>query len=184
MKAIVNVDKKWAIGNRGQLLVTIPEDMRFFKETTIGNVVVMGRKTFESLPKKKPLAERLNLVLTNNEEYLNSSDPNFKDLDEEKFNFTGSKEVLLKNIKQLEEFNLDVYIIGGESVYKYLLEYCSEAIVTKNSSDKEADTFFPNLDEDDNWKLVDESEKKICNINDEEVEFYFTTYENLDTKKY
>ena len=147
MKAIVAVDKNWGIGCNGKLLQRIPEDMNFFKEKTIGNVVVMGRETFDSLPGKIPLKDRINIVLTK------------RTLIEDKGIITCNS--MEKVLNDLEKFDDDsVYIIGGESVYKQFLPLCKEVYVTKIENKYVADKFFPDLDSDNNWKLTEESEEK------------------------
>jgi len=120
MKAIVNVDKNWGIGNDGDLLQFIPADMKFFKENTIGNVVVMGRTTFDSLPGKQPLKDRTNIVLTKNKSFQNDG-----------VIVLNSVEEVLKEVTKYSED--EVYIIGGEMIYKQLLPYCKEAYITKCS---------------------------------------------------
>lgn len=159
MNLIVAVDRNWAIGKDNKLLVSIPDDMKFFRETTTGKVVVMGRKTLESFPNGKPLKNRVNIVLTR--------DINYKVNDAI---VVHSKEELSK---ELEKYNTDdVYIIGGESIYRMMLDECSRAYVTYVDYAYDADTFFPNLDEDATWKLAEESEEQTYY----DIEFYFRTY--------
>ena len=134
MNLIVAVDKNWAIGLHNKLLVSIPADMKFFRETTMGKVVVMGRKTLESFPGGQPLKKRTNIVLT--------SDQNYKVKDAVVVN---SVEALLEELRQYNDE--DIYVIGGESIYRQLLPYCKVAHITKIDHAYEADTYFPNLDE-------------------------------------
>ena len=159
MNLIVAVDKNWAIGKDNKLLVSIPDDMKFFRETTTGKVVVMGRKTLESFPGGKPLKNRVNIVLTRDEKYhVNDAI------------IVHSKEEL--NL-ELKKYNTDdIYIIGGESIYRLLLDECNKAFVTYVDYSYDADTFFTNLDEIPEWKLVDESEEQTYY----DIEFYFRTY--------
>lgn len=103
MNLIVAVDKNWAIGLHNKLLVSIPADMKFFRETTMGKVVVMGRKTLESFPGGQPLKKRTNIVLT--------SDKNYKVKDAVVVN---SVEALLEELRQYNDE--DIYVIGGESI--------------------------------------------------------------------
>lgn len=147
MKAIVAVDLNWGIGCKGKLLQSIPEDMKFFKETTLGNVVVMGRETFESLPGKSPLKDRVNIVLTRNK--------SFKD---DRLVICNSVEETLAILKQYESDN--VYIIGGEAIYNEFLPYCNEIFITKIQKKYEADKYFPNVDLDPSWVLESVSETK------------------------
>jgi len=161
MKAIVNVDKNWGIGRDGDLLQFIPGDMRFFKEKTVGNVVVMGRTTFDSLPGKQPLKDRINVVLT--------KDKSFKNDGVIVLNSIGE---VFEEIKKYNEDN--VFIIGGEKIYKQFLPYCKEVYITKNTSINDADKFFPRLDQDSNWEMIYESDKQ----KHKDIEYVFTTYKN------
>ncbi len=159
MKTIVNVDKNWGIGIGDKLLNHIPADMKFFKEKTIGNVVVMGKTTFLTFPGQKALPNRVNIVLTTDPEWSAENVITCHSLDE--------------LFEQLERYDTDtVYVIGGSKVYEQLLPYCNTAYVTKVETSKEADRFFPNLDETEGWHLTDNGE--ILEHN--EVKFRFTTY--------
>lgn len=147
MNLIVAVDKNWGIGLRGKMLVTIPADQRFFRDETVGKVVVMGRKTFEALPTSHPLIKRTNIILTSDRNY----------------NVKGaivvhSKEELLEELIQYNSD--DIYIIGGQTVYEQMLEYCDVAHVTKIDFIYEADTFCPNLDKDSDWVIEAESDEQ------------------------
>lgn len=159
MKVIVNVDKNWGIGIGDKLLNHIPADMKFFKETTTGNVVVMGRATFMTFPGPKALPNRINIVLTNDK------------------NWQVPDVIVCHSLDELficlEKYDSDsIYVIGGSSVYEQLLPYCNTAYVTKVDSEKEADKFFPNLDNKADWTAVSESETFIHN----ETSFKFVTY--------
>ena len=160
MNLIVNVDKNWAIGKDNKLLVSIPQDMKFFRETTTGKIVVMGRKTLESFPGGQPLKNRTNIVLTGNPEY-----------DVKDAVIVHSQEELLEELKKYDTDH--VYIIGGESVYRMMLPYCDTVYVTKIDRAFQADTFFPDLDEMDEWVMTEESEEQTCF----DLEFTFTKYE-------
>ncbi|MCR5639790.1 MAG: dihydrofolate reductase [Lachnospiraceae bacterium] len=146
MKLIVAVDKNWAIGNKGKLLVSIPEDMKFFRGTTTGHVIVMGRKTLESFPNGNPLPNRTNIVLTRDRSYAKKGVLVVHDLEE--------LDTLLQEYEDEE-----VYCIGGESVYRQLLDRCDEAYVTMIDFAYEADAHFPNLEEA-GWEMVGESEEQ------------------------
>ena len=160
MNLIVAVDRNWAIGKNNQLLVSIPDDMKFFRETTTGKVVVMGRKTLESFPNGKPLKNRINIVLTNNTSYKVDGAI-----------VVHSKEEL---DAQLSKYNSDdIFVIGGESIYRLLLDDCNRAFVTYVDYAYDADTYFPNLDEKPEWKMTEESEEQTYY----DIEFYFRTYE-------
>ena len=134
MKAILAADKNWGIGYNNRLLVSIPSDMKFFRQTTTGKVVVMGRKTLESFPNGLPLKNRTNIVLTANPDY-----------DVKDAVIVHSKDELLEELKKYNED--DIYVIGGESVYRMMLPYCDTVLVTKIDRAFQADTHFPNLDE-------------------------------------
>ena len=141
MKAIVAVDDEWAIGKDNDLLFRISDDLKRFKELTTGNIIVMGRKTFESLPDKKPLPNRTNIILT--------TDMNYK--------VDGAEVVhsvydLIAKVTIIKSKEQKVFVIGGESVYSLLLPLCDEILVTKIYGESPgADRFFPNLDRDCNW---------------------------------
>lgn len=160
MKAILAADKNWGIGYNNRLLVSIPSDMKFFRQTTTGKVVVMGRKTLESFPNGLPLKNRTNIVLTANQDY-----------DVKDAVIVHSKDELLEELKKYNED--DIYVIGGESVYRMMLPYCDTVLVTKIDRAFQADTHFPNLDEMEEWTLTEESEEQTCF----DLEFRFTKYE-------
>ena len=162
MNLIAAVDKNWAIGCKNKLLVSIPADMKFFRETTTGKVVVMGRKTLESFPQGQPLSNRTNIVLTTNKEYrINGAI------------LVHSFEELMEELKKYE--SEDIFIIGGDSVYEQMLPYCDIAHVTKIDHAYEADTYFPNLDEKEEWQITQESEEQTY-FN---LEYKFTKYEKV-----
>ena len=147
MNMIVAVDSNWAIGHKGKLLVSIPEDMQFFRRETTGKVVVMGRKTLESFPNGLPLKNRVNVVITKDKEY------NVKDAI-----ICHSIEEALEVLKQYNDE--DIYVIGGESIYRQFLPYCSVAHVTKINYSYDADTYFPNLDEMEEWTIEESSDER------------------------
>ena len=161
MKAIVAVDLNWGIGYKGSLLQRIPEDMKNFKSLTIGKVVVMGRETFESLPGKEPLKDRVNIVLSKNMDFVN-----------DKLTICRSVDELLNELKKFD--SEDIFVIGGESVYSQLLPYCTEAYVTKINNTYVADKHFINLDREETWKLVSVGDLK--NYND--IQFSYLKYVN------
>lgn len=166
MNLIVAVDKKWAIGRNNKLLVSIPADMKFFRQTTTGKVVVMGRKTLESFPNGLPLKNRTNVVLTKNE--------NYKVQDAV---VVHSMEELKKELKKYD--SEDIYVIGGASVYRQLLPYCRFAHVTKIDHAYEADTYFPNLDELTEWSIAGDSDEQTYF----DLEYAFMLYQNHNPQK-
>jgi dihydrofolate reductase len=147
MNLIVAVDKNWAIGHQNKLLVKIPADQRFFRNETLHKAVIMGRKTLESFPGGMPLKDRLNVVIT--------SDPNYKIGDAAIVNS------IEKALEVVKDYNTkDVYIIGGESIYRQMLRLCDTAHVTKIDYSYNADAYFPNLDEMDDWVITGESDEQ------------------------
>ena len=160
MNLIVNVDSNWAIGYRGKLLVSIPEDMKFFRSETTGKVVVLGRKTLDTFPGGQPLKNRTNIILTRNPNYQVKGAI-----------ICHSVEEVLEELKKYN--SEDVYIIGGDSIYKEFLPYCDVAHVTRTDHVYDADAWFPNLEEDPAWVLTGESEEKTYF----DLEFRFCRYE-------
>ncbi|MCM1101738.1 MAG: dihydrofolate reductase [Clostridium sp.] len=147
MNMIVAVDQNWAIGNKGDLLIRIPNDHKHFREETTGKVVVLGRKTLETFPQGQPLKNRKNIILSSKPDYR------VKDAD-----VVHSMEELLEELKKYDEE--DVYIIGGESLYRQMLPYCDVVHVTKIDHAYEADSYFPNLDRDEEWEITADSEEQ------------------------
>jgi len=160
MNIIVAVDQNWGIGKENRLLVSIPTDMKFFREETTGKVVVMGRKTLESFPNGLPLKGRTNIVLTRDRNY------HVKDAV-----IVHSIEAVLEQLKSYD--SEDVYVIGGESIYREMLPYCDTAHVTKIEFAYEADTYFPNLDELPEWEETAASEERTYF----DLEYRFVRYE-------
>ena len=159
MNLIVAVDKNWAIGFKNKLLVSIPEDMKFFRESTTGKVVVMGKNTLESFPGSKPLKNRVNIVIALEKTYKVDGAI-----------VVNSIEEALEEIKKYN--SEDVYVIGGGSIYKQMLDYCDTAYVTYVDYGYEADTYFPNLEEKEEWVLAEEGEEQTYF----DVEYYFRKY--------
>lgn len=147
MNLIVAADRHWAIGRGGQLLVSIPADQKLFREETLSKVIVMGRKTLESLPAGQPLYGRTNIVL--------SRDPAYQ--------VKGA--VVCHSLEEaLEELSKypseDVFIIGGQTIYEQFLPYCDTAHVTYIDYEYEADAYFPDLDRSEDWVMDLESEEE------------------------
>ncbi len=146
MKLIAAVDNNWNIGNEGGLLFSIPRDMQFFRSTTSGKVVVMGRKTLDSFPGGKPLKNRVNIVLTRN--------AGFK---REGVNVCTDVESALEMLSGYDTD--DVYIIGGESVYRLFLPYCDCALITHvDAVAPKSDKQFPDLSKMPEWYCAEKSE--------------------------
>lgn len=150
MNLIVAADENWGIGKDGGLLTHLPGDMKYFRETTMGHVVVMGRKTLESFPGGKPLKNRTNIVLTRNTDY-------------------APQDVILchsmeETLKQLEQYDSeDVFIIGGGTIYRQFLPYCEKAYVTRILKTFQADTNFENLDTDPQWTVASVGDRQEHN---------------------
>ncbi len=163
IKAILSADMNWGIGCGGRLLQRVPEDMKFFMRMTTGKVVVMGRETLESFPGRQPLKDRINIVLSRNGSF-----------DDERLIVCRSLEELFAELKKYSSD--DVFVIGGESVYRQLLPYCSEVYVTRFEKEFEADRHFPNMDNMPAWKLESESERHFYN----DMGFKYLKYVNSD----
>lgn len=160
MNMIVCVDNHWGIGNKNELLVNIPADKRLFKELTTGKLVLGGRKTMEGLPGGTTLGGRTNVVMTTKREYSYGDAL-----------IVHSMEEALELLSEYQEE--DIFIIGGEKVYRQFLPYCHRIYVTKVDYTYEADTFFPNLDELPEWKMTHDSEEQTYY----DLEYYFTIYQ-------
>ena len=147
MNLIVAVDNNWAIGCKNSLLVSIPADHKFFRQETIGKVVVLGRKTLETFPQGQPLNNRTNIIMSTNQNYHVKGAI-----------VVHSKEELMEELKKYK--SEDIYIIGGESVYRMMLPDCDVAHVTKIDHAYEADAYFPNLDEMEEWEITADSDEQ------------------------
>ncbi|MBQ9729192.1 MAG: dihydrofolate reductase [Clostridia bacterium] len=163
IKAIVHADKEWGIGKGNDMMFSLPEDMRFFREITTGHTVVMGGNTLRSMPGGKPLKNRVNIVLSRGQVRDDCI-------------IVRSYEELKNELKNRQ--NEEIYVIGGGEVYKELLPYCEQVLVTKVNAVGGAEVFFPNLDEDENFVCVYVSEPQM----DNGQLICFTTYENLNVQ--
>ncbi len=166
MNLIAAVDKNWSIGFKGDLLYHIKEDMKFFKSKTEGRVVIMGRKTLESLPGGKGLANRVNIVLSSN-----------KDFSAQGCVVCRSFPELFEKIKAYE--SADIFVIGGETLYNMLMPYCEYAYITEIDGEKEADKQINNISKNPSWRLESESGLKEENG----IKFVFKTYKNTMIRK-
>lgn len=165
MNAIVAVDANWAIGYKGELLVSIPKDLKTFREMTTKKIVVLGRKTLSTFPGGLPLANRTNIILT--------TDKNFSIKGAITCN---SVEEVLETVKDYP--SEDVFIIGGTSIYEQFLPYCDTVHVTKIDYKYEADSYFPNLDEMPEWEIVAESDEETYF----DLEYTFLKYQRVAAK--
>lgn len=164
IRAIVHADKEWGIGKGNGMMFSLPKDMKFFRETTMNHVVVMGGNTLRSFPNAKPLKNRVNIVLSRGQVRDDCV-------------IVRSYEELFKAMKDHE--NEEIYVIGGGEVYRELLPYCEEVLVTKVDAVGGAEVFFPNLDENPDFQCVDEGEP----VDDNGLTIRFTRYKNLKTRK-
>ncbi|MCR5793331.1 MAG: dihydrofolate reductase [Lachnospiraceae bacterium] len=159
MNVIVAVDANWGIGKDNQLLASIPNDMKFFRNTTTGHTVIMGRKTLESFPGGKPLKNRNNIVITGDLSYHVDN--------------AIVVHSVTEAVAEADRIGDVSFVIGGESIYRQMLDYCDKAYITKIKHTYMADTYFPNLDQMDEWKVAEESEE----MEYEGVKYSFVTYE-------
>ena len=140
ISAIVAVDKDWGIGYKGELLENIPEDLKRFKELTTNNIIIMGNKTWESLP-KKPLPNRVNIIVTSNPH--KSDEACFWSMEDVKMSLNNPT-------------NDHYFIIGGGTIYNQLLSFCDTVYITKiYKRHSNIDTYFPNLDSMKEWKVIE-----------------------------
>lgn len=170
MKSIVAVDEKWGIGRRNGLLFDIKADMRHFVQHTRGKTVVMGSNTLLSLPGGMPLKNRVNIVL--------NPEGDERDAQTKGYILTRSVPELLKKVSEYPAD--DVYVVGGAMLYRTLLPYCDEAIVTKVRADGDAEVFYENLDKLPAWSLSEESEP----VEDSGYTLTFCTYRNSSVSVY
>ena len=155
MNLIVAVDEHWAIGKGGDQLVYISADLKRFRELTTGHPVILGRKTLATFPGGRPLKNRRNLILSATAGYAVEGAEVFPDVD-----------------SLLAEAPEDAFVIGGESVYRALLDRCDTAYVTKIHSAYPADRFFPDLDALPQWTVAEESQP----MEEHGVTFHYVTY--------
>ncbi len=137
MKLIVAVYDDWGIGRDGTQPIALSADRKFFRETTRGATVIVGRRTTEDFPGQKPLPGRQNIVLSRSDREIPG------------FTLCSSPEAAAEMTKDAE----NAFVIGGGSIYRQMLPMCDGAYVTKVHTKPESDTFFPNLDEDPQWEL-------------------------------
>ncbi len=147
MNVIAAVDRNWGIGFQNRLLVRIPADQQWFYQTTKGKVIVVGRKTLETFPNGLPLPSRRNVVL--------SRDPAFR--------VKGAQ--IVHSVEEALEFltpypSKEIFIAGGESIYRQFLSYCDVAHITKIDFAYEADAHFPRLDQMPEWEITGDSEEQ------------------------
>lgn len=165
MDLIVAVDENFAIGYKGDLLARISPDLKRFRAMTLHNTIVTGRNTYLSFP-KRPMPDRDTLVITPTENEFPEAKACFTDID----SFLAYSKTVAG----------DLFVSGGGMIYKSLLPYCKKAYVTKILHSFEADTYFPDLDKLENWKIIDTSEI----ITTEQYDFQYVLYENQAVMDY
>jgi dihydrofolate reductase len=163
MNLIVAVDQNWAIGNNGQLLEHVKGDMINFKNITTGKIIVVGRETLGTFPGGQPLKNRKNIILTKSPQFQIEGGI-----------IAHSIEETLKLCKAFD--SKDIYIVGGSSVYEQFLPHVDTAYITKFHNVHEADRFFPSLDDDNEWELVESSET----FSENDVNYSFNKYVKKD----
>ena len=161
MNIIAAVDNNWAIGNKNELLVRIPNDQKFFREETMGKVIVLGHRTLLTFPQGMPLQGRKNIILSRDTK-----------LQVKNGLVVHSLKELGEELKQYD--SEDIYIAGGESIYQQLLPYCDTAHITKIDRSYEADRYFPNLDRMSEWQITQDSEEQTYF----DLEYVFLKYES------
>jgi len=166
MDIVVAVTDNWGIGLGGTQTVVIPEDRKFFRTLTKGATVILGRRTLMDFPDAKPLPKRRNIILTTDTSFTVDGGETAHSVD-----------AALKMVENDEK----VFVIGGASVYRQLLPFCRYAYITRLFVNAQADSFFPDLDMNPHWKLIEASER----MKSGEVEYVFLKYENtaLDWKQ-
>ena len=162
MDIMVCIDKNNGIGKDGGLLFRIPEDMAYFRRMTVNKTVIMGRKTLESLPGGRPLENRRNIVLTRNRDSVPEGVDAVSSIDELKGAIGRDK----------------AFVIGGESIYAMLLDYCERAYVTEAEARGNADCFFPDIRSMPNWRLAEQGEEREHGG----LKYRFNVYKNNSIK--
>lgn len=170
MILIMNVDRNFSIGYKGDMLYHLKTDLKRFRDITTGHIMVMGRKTLESLPGAKPLPNRTHIVVTSNKNYKNEDAIIVNDI-----------EKLDDVIKDIQEAGQEVFLIGGANLIDQLLDKCRLAYITKTDKAYELfDTQMANLDKLDNWKIIEVSEIHEEIQAGELFQFKYVTYRNTN----
>ncbi|WP_273359643.1 dihydrofolate reductase [Anaerococcus octavius] len=159
MKLILAVDENWGIGRDNEMLFHIKKDLKHFKETTYGNIVIMGRNTYESIGQALPGRE--NIILTRNQDYEAENVKVFNNPDD-----------ILNYIKDSKK---EAFVIGGAEIVDIFLPNIDEAIITKIKTKKDADTYLHNFDQDKDFELVSESQ----NYEENGIHFSYVNYRRI-----
>lgn len=160
MKLILAVDKNWAIGKNNKMLYDLKKDLKHFKETTTGSLVIMGRKTFDSMGAALP--NRENIILSRDKNLKRDGALVFNDISE--------------IISYAEESEKEAFVIGGSQICELFLEEIDEAIITKIDAESAADTYLHNFDEDPDFEIIEESSPII----DNGIEIKFVRYKRKE----
>ena len=175
MREIVNVSKQWGIGKNGDLLINIPGDMKFFRETTKDAVVIMGSTTLESFPNMAPLKNRINIVLIDDDNKIKK-----ESLDAAAADKAAGKKTELIYVHSIEEAikaaepypEENVFVIGGATIYRIMLPYCDTCLVTINDCQDTPDVYYPNLEASGEWEMTEEGPENEW----EGIHYRFTTW--------
>lgn len=165
MNIVVTVDENWAVSGRNGLLVQIPADQRNLQRLTAGGIVVMGRKTFQSMPQAGLLYNADIIVLSRNASYSAKGAKTVHSGEELSAELAGGK-------------GKEIYVCGGESVYGQLLVHCDTAYVTMVEKAYAASGYFEDLDKSEEWRLTEESEEQTYF----DITYYFRKYERVNGK--
>lgn len=171
MFLVVAVDKEWGIGYKGELLARVKADLGNFAKLTTGKTVILGSTTLATFPGGRVLKNRTNIVLSTRNEYNPEGAVMVRSLEE--------------LFEELKKYNTDeVAVIGGASIYRQLLPYCDTAYVTFFDASFPKDTYFPNLDESDDWKITEKSDVFCSNpetdFPKEDIKYWFAKYERVN----
>ncbi len=158
MNVIVAVDQNWAIGKDGDQLVYLKEDLKRFRTLTSGHTVILGRKTLATFPGGRPLKNRRNLIMSRNPQFQAEGAEVFSSVEE-----------------LVQKADKDAFVIGGASVYEQLLPYCDTAYITKIHAAFPADTYFPDLDKSEEWKVREESQS----LEQDGISYHYVTYSRM-----
>jgi len=164
--AIACINQKRVLGNEGKLLYTIKNDLANFKRMTTNNVVIMGRKTYESLPNGEPLKNRINVIITSNEDFGV----------DEKFDNVYIVHSVKDAVELCDAFfeNKEVFVIGGESIYRQFMDdgLISEMRLTLVNDEADGDAFFPEYNEEE-WYVYYKSMAQVSSYEGIDKSFYY-----------
>lgn len=162
MNLISSADLDWGIGYQNELLFRTRQDMQHVKELTTGNVIVMGRNTFFSLPGQKPLPNRINVVLSETD-----------DFGRDDIVVCENIPALLAHLAQYDPAS--IFVFGGQSVYAQLLPYCNTAYITQYDTRRQHDAVLPRFSELPEWTLAERSAQK----SEDGLQFTFDIYRRI-----